>query len=234
MTKPRILLVNGNSREDLSARMSARAQRTLSGAAFVDTMTIRSAPAFIATPAQTVQAAAGILSELPPRALDPRGPRPDAVMLACFGEPGLLALRTVLPMPVTGMLESGALCAMQLGRRFAIRTTGRDWPGPMADLLAGYGVNGRCAGITALPDAALSDDPDEWRPALQAALNEEAALARADAVIFGGGALAGRIEGLTAPPGLRVIDCFDAALAQTLALAHLHRWRPGQTGDPDA
>ena len=233
MTALRILLVNGNCRQDLTDRMAATAARRLGDAARIDAMTIRSAPAFIATPAQAVQAAAAILSELPLRALDPAGPQPDAVMLACFGEPGLLALRTVLPMPVTGMLEAGALCAMQLGRRFAIRTTGRDWPGPMADLLAVYGVADRCAGVTALPDAALSDNPSDWRLAPQVALDDEAALARADVVILGGGAIAGRIESLTLPQGLRVIDCFDAALAQTLALAHLHR-TTRQTGGPDA
>jgi hypothetical protein len=44
-------------------------------------------------------------------------------------------------------------------------------------------------------------------------------------VILGGGPLSGRAGLLRPPPGVRVIDAFDAALWQTLALARL-AWHP--------
>ncbi|MFC3170349.1 aspartate/glutamate racemase family protein [Paracoccus fontiphilus] len=55
------------------------------------------------------------------------------------GEPGLLALRDMLPMPVTGMVEASVHTVLQLGRRVSILTSGRDWPAQIEDLLDVYG-----------------------------------------------------------------------------------------------
>ena len=44
----------------------------------------------------------------------------DAVIVAAFGDPGLAALREVLPVPVLGMTESALATACLLGHRFSI------------------------------------------------------------------------------------------------------------------
>src|SRR5258708_25897857 len=48
----------------------------------------------------------------------------DVVYLACFGDPGLAALKEVAPVPVVGMAEAAVEAACRLSRRFAIVTGG--------------------------------------------------------------------------------------------------------------
>ncbi len=219
MTAPRILLVNGNSRKDLTARMVALAEAQLGDMAVIEPMTIHAAPALVSNRAEATAAAPEILHAVRARIEDLDEPRPDAVMLACFGEPGLWALRDCILVPVTGMAEASAAAAVQLGRRFSILVSGRAWPDQIADLMALYGLDRRCVRVTAVPDDALSDDTAIWQPVLAEALAREAALGGADVVILGGGLLSGRARDLTPPEGLRLLDAFDTTLMQTLALA---------------
>jgi Asp/Glu/hydantoin racemase len=48
----------------------------------------------------------------------------DAVLLACFGDPGLFALREVSRAPVVGLAEASMQAAAERGGRFAIVTGG--------------------------------------------------------------------------------------------------------------
>lgn len=221
MTRPTILLVNGNSREDLTTRMAALARVKLGDIADIEPMTIATAPQFVSTRTEAAKAATAILTAVHTRLAQPNSPRPDAVMLACFGEPGLWALRDSIRVPVTGMVEASVAAATQLGRRVAILTSGRDWPPQIENLLRIYGQSSRVVRITALPDDALSEDRAIWHPALTDAVAHDVALGGAEVLILGGGPLTGRAETLMPPPGITLIDAFDATLWQTLALAQL-------------
>lgn len=229
MRAPLLLLVNGNSREDLTERMHTLAQARLGDLAQVEAITITSAPPFISNAKQSAKAAPEIQSAVLARILDPSKTRPDAVMIACFGEPGLWALRDSLAVPVTGMAESSGAAAMQMGRRFSILVSGQEWPDAIAELLAVYGMETRCSRITAVPDAALSDDPSIWQPALQEAVTQDAARGGTEVMILGGGPLAGRARVLRPPLGVRLLDAFDTTLMQTLALSLTTKATEGTT-----
>src|SRR5258708_15773384 len=54
----------------------------------------------------------------------------DVVYLACFGDPGLAALKEVPPVPVGGMAEAPVEAACRLSRRSAI-VTSRAAPPPL-------------------------------------------------------------------------------------------------------
>lgn len=219
MTAPRILLVNGNSRKDLTARMVALAEAQLGDMAVIEPMTIHAAPAFVSNRTEATAAAPEILHAVRARIEDPDEPRPDAVMLACFGEPGLWALRGCIPVPVTGMAEASAAAAVQLGDRFSILVSGQNWPPMIDELMRLYRLDGRCTRITAVPDDALFEDAAIWQPALTDALAREAVQGGIDVVILGGGPLSGRARALTPPEGIRLLDAFDTTITQTLALA---------------
>lgn len=225
MSRPLALLLNANSRADLTVHMVGLAKRLSGGALRWEGMTNAAAPGFVATRNEARAAGQAARQALAQRFARSDLPRPDAVLLASFGEPGLWDLRAALPVPVTGMLEASVATALQLGRRFAILTPGRDWPDQLAELLARYGVAGRCASVSALPDAAMAEDPALWRPAIAAAVAEAAQ--GAEVVVLGGGWLAGRGLGLAAPEGVRLVDAFAAAVAQTRALAGLAAPPPG-------
>jgi allantoin racemase len=221
LTRPLILLVNGNSRVELTNRMASMAREKLGDLADVEAMTIASAPPFVSTRAQATEAAGAILTSVRARLAQANARRPDAVMLACFGEPGLWALREEISMPVTGMVEASVAAAMQLGRRIAILTSGSNWPSQIEDLLQTYGQSDRITRVTGLPDAALSEDRAIWHRALTEAVAQEVARGGADVLILGGGPLSGRAATLTLPTGVPLIDAFDATLWQSFALATL-------------
>ena len=48
----------------------------------------------------------------------------DAVVLACFGDPGLAALKEVSDAPVVGMADASILQACAMGKKFSIVTGG--------------------------------------------------------------------------------------------------------------
>src|SRR4029434_1612858 len=48
--------------------------------------------------------------------------RKDAVVLACFGDPGLAALKEIAKVPVVGMADASLLQACALGERISLRT----------------------------------------------------------------------------------------------------------------
>lgn len=51
-----------------------------------------------------------------------RATMPDALAIACFGDPGLWTVRGRLPIPVVGMAEASCHVACQMGRRFGLVT----------------------------------------------------------------------------------------------------------------
>ena len=106
----------------------------------VRTVTARFGAPYIADEASYAVAVARHAGRLGRRAGRSREPAPDAVLIGCFGDPGLLALRESSPVPVTGLAEAAFIEAARHGR-FAIVTGGERW-GPML-AAAGAGAGPR-------------------------------------------------------------------------------------------
>jgi allantoin racemase len=128
----------------------------------------------------------------------------DGVLLACFGDPGLLALKEIAGVPVLGLAEASFAAAAAGGRRFGIVTGGVRWR-PMLEQLAGeLGYANSLATIEtlALTGGEIAANPDGAVAALAEASN--AALGNgAEAVILGGAGLVGlaaKVQPLVAAP----------------------------------
>jgi len=148
----------------------------------------------------------------------------DACLLACFGEPGIGAVRECLTVPVVGMAEASIMAAMQRGDRYAIVTVGQRWPGMLREQIRQLGLESRCAAIIALPGNALDYVSRSPESAAEVSRALDAAVAQgADVVIVAGAALAGYLPALPRRPAVPIIDSYRAALAQVLALASLDR-----------
>ncbi len=145
----------------------------------------------------------------------------DAVLLACFGDPGLFALREIARVPVVGLAEAAMAEAAAVGR-YAIVTGGAAWR-PMLERLAfALGRAGELAAIrTVAPSGAeIAADPH----GAMALLGEVAkACAREDgarAVILGGAGLAGlaaRLQGEVPVPMIDSVLAGGRAVARALA-----------------
>ena len=121
----------------MSAHVSALLQRHVQGAAgshvAVRTATARFGAPYIACEASYAVAAHAVLDVWAHEIAQPQT-APDAVLIGCFGDPGLMALRESIPVPVTGLAEASFIEAARHGR-FAIVTGGERW-GPMLQRLA--------------------------------------------------------------------------------------------------
>jgi len=149
----------------------------------------------------------------------------DAVYLACFGDPGLLALREVSPVPVVGLAEASCREACAMGRRFAIVTGGERWGPMLREFVQALGLADRLAAIrTVAPTgAAIARDPDA---ALDGLAREAAAcVARdgAEVVILGGAGLAGLADRVAARVGAPVLCSVAAGARAAVAAARSSR-----------
>jgi allantoin racemase len=147
----------------------------------------------------------------------------NAVIIACFGDPGLFALRELAPVPVVGMAEASCHLASTLGRKFSIVTGGHRWGPMLEEFVAAIGlatnlasvrtVESGGADIAAKPDVALEGLALECRSAVT---NDGA-----EVVILGGLGLAGLAERVHAEVGVPVIDNVAASVRMAEAAATL-------------
>jgi len=219
----RLLVVNGNTTSDLTASLAGQARAFFDGAAHVHAVTAVFGPAYIASRVEAAVAAHAVLETVEREVAQAEAPF-DACLLACFGEPGIGAVRETLNVPVVGMAEASIMAAMQRGDRYAIVTVGQRWPGMLREQIRQLGLDARCAGIIALPGNALDYVSRTPESAAEVSRALDAAVAQgADVVIVAGAALAGYLPVLPRKPAVPIIDSYRAALAQVLALASLDR-----------
>lgn len=135
----------------------------------------------------------------------------DGVLLACFGDPGLAALKELSPVPVVGMVEASLEAAR--GRRFAIVTGGAAWEPMLREMVTAAGAGARLAAIrTVAPTGAeIARDPDGAMAILAEACR---ACARdgAEVVILGGAGLAGLAPRLRPALDVDLIDGLEAGM----------------------
>ncbi|MEN4918717.1 aspartate/glutamate racemase family protein [Achromobacter spanius] len=219
----RLLVVNGNTTAALTDSLAGQARAFLGAAVQLRSVTAPFGPPYIASRADAAISAHAVLAAVEREAAQAEQPF-EACVLACFGEPGIGAVRERLNAPVVGMAEASIMTAMQRGDRYAIVTVGQRWPAMLREQIRQLGVESRCAGIHALPGNALdyATRSSDSAAAVAAAL-DKAAEQGADVVIVAGAALAGYLPSLPRAPRVPVIDSFRAALAQALALASLER-----------
>lgn len=130
----------------------------------------------------------------------------QGVVIGCFGDPGLFALREVSACPVTGLAEASFIQAAARGP-FAIVTGGERWK-PMLQRLAnnlGFGAQLRHIETVAPSGATLQADPDLAIRCLSQAC-QQAAQPGVKTIILGGAGLAGYARLLQAHSPLPLID----------------------------
>jgi Asp/Glu/hydantoin racemase len=218
---PRLLLLNPNTSSSVTDLVAAHVRAELGERAVVDTATARLGAAYIATEAACAIAGHAALDAW--AAHRAQGGQPGAVLLACFGDPGLFALREVAGCPVTGLAEAAFMQAAQQSAqgRFAIVTGGAAW-GPMLRRLAqALGFADALADVfTVAPSGAqLAADPANALPMLAHACRDAARASGADTVILGGAGLAGMAARIQHEVPVALVDSVSAGAQLALELA---------------
>ena len=207
----RLLVINPNTSAAVSALLQQHVQTEAGSHVQVRTVTARFGAPYIADEASYAVAGHAVLDAWAAALADAPAEPPDAVLIGCFGDPGLLALRESSPVPVTALAEAAFIEAARHGR-FAIVTGGARW-GPMLQRLAqALGHAPALAGIhTVAPTGAqLAADPAAARSLLAGACRDAARQLGAQAVIVGGAGLAGMAAALQSDVGVPLIDSVAA------------------------
>lgn len=213
---PRLLLINPNTNAAMTRLMVGVAKKAAQPRTRLVAITGRFGPRYIASRAAAAVAGHAALDAL----ANYRGSH-DVVVLACFGDPGLLALRELSPRPVIGMAEASILEACKRGKRFGIVTGGERWGPMMEEFVAGLGLSDRLAKVrTVAPTGAdIARDPEAAYDLLVRACREAATKDKAETVILGGAGLAGIAAIIQCRVPVTLIDSTVAVVKAAEAIA---------------
>lgn len=228
----RLLLINPNTSEAVTQRLHSHLQPLVPAGVELLACTAAFGAPYIACEASHAVAAHAVL-----QAWASQGAGCHGVLIGCFGDPGLFALREQAGVPVTGLAEAAFMEASQDGP-YAIVTGGSRW-GPMLRRLAqSLGFDSALSGIeTVEPSGAqMLADPALAHEHLSRAC-AVAVSGGARSIIVGGAGLAGWAARLQPSlPGVRLIDSVEAGLRQVLAVSNSRPDEPGpdvhRPGDP--
>lgn len=146
----------------------------------------------------------------------------DAIVIACFDDTGLDAVRSLVSVPVLGIGEAAYHAASMIANKFSVITTlSRSVPGLENNLLR-YGLAQKCACVraTEIPVLKLEEgDPatlDKIRLEIHASINED----KAEAIVLGCAGMADLMAQLSEEFGLPVIEGVSAGVTFAEALVN--------------
>jgi allantoin racemase len=211
----RLVLINPNTTPAMTDLMLAEARKVASPGTELAGVTGRFGARYIAS-----RAAAAIAGHAALDAYAEHGRDADVVVLACFGDPGLMALKEIAHQPVIGMAEAACFAAAALGGRFGIVTGGERWGPMLREFVAMIGLSDRLTVIrTVAPTGAdIARDPDGALGLLADACEAAARDHGADSVILGGAGLAGLAARLATQVRVPLIDSVHCTIRAAEAL----------------
>jgi allantoin racemase len=214
----RLLFINPNT----SAHLTELGARVARGAARPETEIVPATGRFGARYI-TSRAAAAVAGHAVLDIYAREGKDADAVVIACFGDPGLFALRELAPVPVIGMAEASCHLASTLGRKFSIVTGGHRWGPMLEEFVAAIGLATNLASVRTVDagGADIAAKPEASLDGLVAACRMVVQEDNAEVVVLGGLGLAGLAERIGSDVPVPVIDNVVASVRVAEAAATL-------------
>jgi Asp/Glu/hydantoin racemase len=222
----RVLLINPNTTATVTERLAPVVAQGLGADHALAAVTARFGASYISSEAAYCIAAHAALD-----AWAADGGKADGVLVGCFGDPGVFALRELCDGPVVGLAEASMREAAGHGP-FAIVTGGLRWRPMLERLATAIGLAGQLQHIEIVDrtGAQLAADPEGALRLLGGAC-ETAARSGARSVILGGAALVGMAAQLAPRVPMPLIDNVQAgARAMREALAQPATRAPGPDG----
>lgn len=201
----RIALINPNTTASMTATCVAAAEAVKAAGTQIIGRTPQDGPASIEGPFDEAFALPGLIRT----ALQAEADGAQAVVVACFDDPGLEALRAALAVPVVGIVEASMNAAASVAEQMAVVTTTDRSLSRIRELSHRYGVAERCSvHASAVPVLDLETGGYvKVKSMAEAAVSEGA-----DAIILGCAGMADWVVALRADLGVPVIDGVAAAV----------------------
>ena len=208
----RLLVINPNTSEAITARLRALVEDEAGPDVVVSAVTARFGAPYISDRTGAAIAADAVLDVAKAELQD--GAVPDAIIIACFGDPGLNALQEIVPCPVVGFAEAGLRAAAAEPGPFMVATNGEAWCDMLAELATTIGLSDRISSFLSIGDAAARD-----AELCRAMITEEAERTGATRVVLGGAGLIPILADVATDLPLPLIDPHRAAIRKAIALA---------------
>jgi Asp/Glu/hydantoin racemase len=229
----RVLIINPNTRADMTDKVVAAATPVWPDVE-IRAVTGRFGGQYIAS-----RAAFAVAGHAALEAFAENADRCDAVLLACFGDPGLDALREISPVPVIGLVEAAALEASSGGTRYAIVTGGLRWGPMLEEMVRLRRLDDTLAGIHTLSPTGgeIGSNPEAFRDMLVEATRHCISAYGAERVILGGAGLIGlaaQVQPLVEVPVICSVEAGFRAVLAALAVPAETRFPPQADGVPSS
>jgi allantoin racemase len=161
---------------------------------------------------------------------------PDAVVIACFGDPGLEAARELTEAPVLGIAEAAFHASTMLATGFSVVTTMTRTCIMAERLVQRYGMHHQCRGIhgTDIPVLALECCGEATLQQIEEAARVALERDRSGAIVLGCAGMAPLCTELSRRLGVPVIDGVAVAVkfAEALSLLGLRTSKRGDYALP--
>lgn len=214
----RLLVYNPNTTQAVTDRMVAQARRHASADTEIVGLSAPRGVPYISLPEQAA-AAETVTLEVVAREWRAY----DAIIVAAFADPGLMAARALSKRPVLGIAESALLTAAMMGERFAIVSMASTLLPVFETMARRLGLTDRLATSFFL-DAPVTDIarmPIDHGAALEAACRDIAARGEVSSIILGGGPLAGLADSFRARIPVPLLDGVACAVRHAETLVRL-------------
>ena len=221
----KILVVNPNTTASMTAKIAAAARAVARPDTEIIATNSQDGPASIQGFLDVAKCVPGLLDEVS------RHTDVDAIVLACFDDTGLDAVRTLVSVPVLGIGEAAYHAASMIANKFSVITTlSRSVPGLENNLLR-YGLAQKCVRVRAtdIPVLKLEEGDPATLFKIRSEIREAIDLDKAEAIVLGCAGMADLMARLSDEFGLPVIDGVAAGVTFAEALAN-NRLRTSKIG----
>lgn len=217
----RLLFANPNTTASMTTAIAASAAAVARPGTVIEAVNPPTGPSSIENEDDECRCVPGLLAELTAAVARPPESRPDAYVVACFGDPGLERARELLDGPVLGIAQAAMHAAALAAGSFSVvtsmsATVSRAWQ------LAETYTPAQCLGVHACDIPVLRIDSD---PATIGPIGELCATAldqdRSRSIVLGCAAMARFAQPLSRQLGVPVIDGVVAATLLAEALVDL-------------
>lgn len=213
MDAPTILVCNPNTSHEMTAAIDRIAQEAAGTSARVVTLCSKQGPHTIEGPLDAALGTAGML-EVIGAYTQPF----DAIVVACFGDPGVEALRMLVRVPVLGIGAASFLQAACISQRFAIVTPAVGTPERYAAVTAAMGLTKQFVGTYQTQLSVVDFETDDPAVVETLALHAQQAVKDgAECLLFGCAGIAEQIREIAARVGVLCIASVAAGVTQAIA-----------------
>ncbi len=210
----KILVVNPNITASMTAKIEAAARAVARPDTQIVATNSKNGPASIQGFLDVATCIPGLLDEVRNHG------NVDAIVVACFDDTGLDAVRCLVDVPVLGIGEAAYHAASMVATKFSVITTlSRSVPGLENNLMR-YGLSQKCANVRAtdIPVLKLEEGDPGTVAKIRAEIKDAIAQDNAEAIVLGCAGMADLMQMLSDEFGLPVIDGVASAVCMAEAL----------------